>query len=74
MKEIIKNITDENRLSEIWCELNSWRIPKELRDLIEPQNVGQVTNVMREITGKIGKEKCLKEWNRRQNEKSIKSK
>jgi hypothetical protein len=63
--------TDEysdQRLAEMWCELNRWGWPAELprpelRSLEEHGNERR-SNLMGDIVHKIGFRACLREWNR----------
>lgn len=55
----------EKRLAEIWCLLNRWEIPKELKEKFnkESYDSGEVMGAMKLIELLIGKKKCLKQWN-----------
>lgn len=70
-KQIIKdkNISKE-RLAEMWCDLNSWKIPEEFKDEIlvhNFKNSEKGTIALKDIESIIGKKACLKEWRKRQN-------
>jgi len=60
---------DEQRLAEIWCELNRWDWPNEIPD---PEDVGDIIKnnhprrnlIMDFIHDEIGDKRCSREWNR----------
>jgi hypothetical protein len=60
------------RMAEIWCTLNIWEFPEELK-AFEPKNwngskkIGrhsEVTPFMEYIQSTIGLKECLREWNK----------
>ena len=57
-------LTDQ-RLAEMWCELNRDKIPLELEECgFDPHNSSEVTAAMMVIVAAIGFDRCLEEWNR----------
>lgn len=70
MNKIIKGIS-KDRLAEMWCELNRWEIPSELKNEIKEhvfQNSDKGALAMKEIERIVGKNECLKKWNDRPSE------
>jgi hypothetical protein len=61
------------RLAEIWCELNRWNFPFELK-VLEPKDWNDMppmgrdhntlSEAMRFIEAKITHKECLREWNK----------
>jgi hypothetical protein len=67
IKQIIKkNKISNKRLAEIWCIVNSWKVPKEFEHLLRnhaPGNTNpEASQLMKFITLKLGINKCLEEW------------
>lgn len=57
----------EKRLAEMWCELNKYLVPKELKGMSPIFNHGDdAMGAMKLIESLVGKENCLKEWNQDQ--------
>jgi len=61
------------RLAEMWCELNRWTFPKELKELepndwnkLPPMGIGckPLREAMNFIANKITHKECLREWNK----------
>lgn len=68
-KEIIKDkkIT-KKRMAEMWCELNTYKVPKEFKGELSPFKFGSSERAhiaMEDIVSIIGKTACLKEWRKR---------
>lgn len=65
-KEAIKDqqITKE-RMAEMWCELNSYRVPLEFKETLLPfkfGSAGRASIAMKDIQSIIGIKACLKKW------------
>lgn len=52
----------EDRLAYMWCELNKFKVPKELQHCMKARE-GNELIPMRLIEAIIGKDKCLEKWN-----------
>lgn len=59
----------EERLAEMWCELNDRRVPVELKGSISNPSVEQLIPFMRHIERKIGKKACVEKWIERNKKK-----
>ena len=67
-RTIIRAQTDK-ALAEWWCVLNTWGWPGELPNVC-PHSLNSLDNhrrysLMSTIARKVGKKKCLKQWNLR---------
>lgn len=70
-KAIFKTLP-KKRLCEMWCDLNSWDIPKELKGEILTHNYKNSERgslAMRDIVAIVGINACLDEWRKRVSEK-----
>lgn len=56
----------DQRLAEMWCQLNRWGWPKDLPDpeLKSLEGNPRRSAIMREIASTIGMRACLREWNK----------
>lgn len=52
------------RKAEMWCDLNRYKIPKELEDVVSSTEHYSVASEMKKIADDIGIDACLKEWRR----------
>lgn len=50
------------RLAQIWCELNCWKIPKEMKKL--KLNKSEAWGVMKFIETLVSKKEINKQWDK----------
>ena len=56
----------EQRLREIWCQLNRYQVPKEFVGQLNEDawDLPKCLGMMAVIEALIGKSACLEEWNK----------
>jgi hypothetical protein len=57
------NKYEEQTLARMWCQLNTWKVPPELKEEIIVPTYDSIHPYMDAIVGKIGMSACLKYWN-----------
>lgn len=65
-KEAIKTQkVTKKRMAEMWCELNTYKVPKEFKKELLPFNSGnsdRAAIAMKDIQDLIGLKACLRTW------------
>jgi hypothetical protein len=55
----------DDRLAEMWCQLNRWSWPSEIQNPEPRGDANPRRNaLMAEIVKIVGKKRCMEEWNK----------